>query len=594
MANSLIKNTVIETVVGQEEVPGIPYRPARPPRTVYETRNICMFRYSGSGRYVYVTDPQTLQVTGTFVPDSIQSGGGGLQGTWSCQDEVVPVTYPGTTAQPYVPGHTVNVVRSATGYNLGWNSGGRSIAMFTGDGYVEFKVRAGVVGVICGINFADGIDSGYNGNTIDCAFYCARGQVRVIRNGIVGTSVGPYTDATVFHIERAGDSILFMKDGTTVFTVAEGVSGEPGWLEASLYSADDEVFDPALVQLSPPDLTPQTATLNGVLGPLTMFAVSGAYAELRANLPTLLFKAEAGMLTPSYAVGNFVLPPMSFSANLLVGETASLEGLLEPLELLAADHAYAELRGVLEPLSAGLSALEGNLQASMSELLRASNELAPSSFLIVAMRAGAIFSAALLDSVNLSADMRTTAKMGSMLGITTIIEVAMRNGVLNSEDLDATGTGGSDTEVWVVNLDNNASTTYSNYSYNSFARIGNRYFGASDDGLFELAGVTDAGDPIRAAIGLGDLDFGSRHLKTISECYVGMAGDGELYLKVTVHKRSFTYKTRGFGPNLAQRRVELGRGLQANYLTVELFNKDGSDFELDSVEFRVAELKRKI
>ncbi|MNY27743.1 hypothetical protein D3C86_1616700 [compost metagenome] len=204
-------------------------------------------------------------------------------------------------------------------------------------------------------------------------------------------------------------------------------------------------------------------------------------------------------------------------------------------------------------------------------------------------------SASLLDNLHLSAEILTSAAMGSALSITTIIEAAMRSGVLNSDDLDALGAGGDDTEVWVVNLDNNASTTYSNYSFNSFARIGNHYYGASDEGLFELAGRNDDGEPIQAAIGLGDLDFGSRHLKTISEAYVGMSGDGELYMKVTGEdERSYIYKTRGFGPRLAQRRIELGRGLQANYLTVELFNKDGSDFELDSVEFRVADLKRKI
>ncbi|MES2251545.1 MAG: hypothetical protein V4645_30045 [Pseudomonadota bacterium] len=598
MANSLLKDTTIDTVVGSEEVPAIPYRPPVPARTVYESRNVCMFRYSGPGRYIYTQDPLTGQVTGTFVPEAILSGpgsGGGLQGTWSCQNEVVPVTYPGTPAQPYVPGYSRQTQALVTGYNLGWNAGARSLSFFRNNGYVEFKVRESVVGVICGINFDDGIDSGYNGNTVDFAYYCAHGRAWIIRNGVIGASVGTYTGATVFRIERVGTEIAFLKDDVEQLVVTTGVPTEDGRLEACLYSGGDEVFDPVLVQLSAPDLTPGTATLDGVLERMSMFAAAGAYAELRAELEPLAFHGESGMVLPTYAVGNFVLPPMSFFGDLLVGETATLAGVLEPLEMLAADHAYAELRAELEPLSAHLSAMEGNLLASMSELFVASDQMAPSSFLIVTMHAGAIVSAALLDNLHLSAEMLTSAAMGSALSITTIIEAAMRSGVLNADDLDALGAGGDGTEVWVVNLESNASTTYSNYSFNSFARIGNHYYGASDDGLFELAGRNDDGQPIQAAIGLGDLDFGSQHLKTISEAYVGMSGDGELYMKVMGEDElSYIYKTRGFGPRLAQRRIELGRGLQANYLTVELFNKDGSDFNLDSVEFRVADMKRKI
>mgnify|MGYP000636051417 FL=1 len=41
---------------------------------------------------------------------------------------------------------------------------------------------------------------------------------------------------------------------------------------------------------------------------------------------------------------------------------------------------------------------------------------------------------------------------------------------------------------------------------------------------------------------------------------------------------------------MMQQRIDLGRGLRANVIGLEIVNQDGTDFELDSVQFRVIEL----
>ena len=53
-------------------------------------------------------------------------------------------------------------------------------------------------------------------------------------------------------------------------------------------------------------------------------------------------------------------------------------------------------------------------------------------------------------------------------------------------------------------------------------------------------------------------------------------------------------KLAAASPEMAQMRFDVGRGLQANYFTFELFNKNGGDFEIDSVSFFAAEFKRRI
>ena len=79
-------------------------------------------------------------------------------------------------------------------------------------------------------------------------------------------------------------------------------------------------------------------------------------------------------------------------------------------------------------------------------------------------------------------------------------------------------------EVFVMNITGGkpgGTTQYKNYEFNSVAKIGGRYYGASSDGLFLLDGEDDAGEPVEASFGLGQLDFGSPQLKTVAHCYLG-------------------------------------------------------------------------
>lgn len=588
MTNSLFKNTTIETTVQVMEIPAIPYRPAEPERVVYETRHVCGFIQSSSsaGHYIYVTS-EGGGVTAIWVPDA---GSPGLSTTWGCWDALVPVTYPAQPVQWPVPGSPGSGGTVSTGYNLGWNAGGRSIAMFTADGYVQFKVRASVVGVIAGINVYDGVDAHYSGNTTDYAFFLSHGVARIIENGVQGAYLGPYTDATVFKVDRTGTTITYYMDGVSKGTTA-GALTAPAWLEASLYSGDDEVFDPSLVQVSAPDLTAQTATLDGVLSEMTFFGTDGVFAELSGVLPAFTSQMDSGVVIPNYAVGDWTLPPLAFYLNGLTGEKGTLTASLLGLRMLAADHPYAEMFATLPPLNGEMSAYEGNLNASMAGYGVATTTLASTNFLVVSMTSTGTVSSTMLVSALVSAEMVSQASMGDTLAVQQILQAVMTS---YGESSGSLGDAARDHETWVVNIDSVASTTYTNYGFNSYAFSGGRYYGAGPDGLFELDGDTDAGDPIRAYLHMGKQDFGSRMKKTVYNAYVGTSASGNLYIKLLAEGQSYIYKVRDFDANLQQQRFTFGKGLRTNYVELELFNENGADFELDTVQFIVADLTRKI
>lgn len=149
-------------------------------------------------------------------------------------------------------------------------------------------------------------------------------------------------------------------------------------------------------------------------------------------------------------------------------------------------------------------------------------------------------------------------------------------------------------EVWVLNAETSASTRYEGFDFSSFAKIDGRYYGCRSDGVYELDGDTDSDAPIQAMVSFGKQDFGTSALKRVSNIYVGTSSGGKLFVKVLVEGEEYLYQARDGAEELQVQRFDLGRGLRANYLEFELYNADGDDFELASVEFAAVPLSRRI
>ena len=146
--------------------------------------------------------------------------------------------------------------------------------------------------------------------------------------------------------------------------------------------------------------------------------------------------------------------------------------------------------------------------------------------------------------------------------------------------------------AWVLNTESVGLSRYTNYPFNSFMRIGQRYFGVHHGGVVELVGDSDMGNPISAKLRFGMFDFNDRHEKTFSDAFIGTAADGTLVLKAifvnrdTGEKNMAIYKVN-YRPAASSRetRAKLGRGVQAVDFDFVLENVDGAYFDLKSIQF---------
>jgi hypothetical protein len=176
---------------------------------------------------------------------------------------------------------------------------------------------------------------------------------------------------------------------------------------------------------------------------------------------------------------------------------------------------------------------------------------------------------------------------------TSILVEAIRNSLVFIQDLKLPDQ--DNYTGWVLNPENFAVSTYTNFNFNSFTKFNDEYYAASPTGLYRLEGSTDQGEYIISRIQTAAMQFGTSNLKNVSQCYLGVSQDSKIILKAAVDgKATAFYELKVSSNNLSTQRVKLGRGLIGRYFQFEIITKDNNELDLESIEFYPVVLSRKV
>ena len=590
-------------------VPAVPYQPARPAYTSVET---VLGRTTPAQAGGWVIARRQVFPTGSgssgehYVEERLW-----MPATPASQQVFSIITH--HPAMPEVQGSGAQRIDIPP---QGWTSFARSRAAI-GSGYAEFTAREGNAGVAIGLSTMVNPTPGYG--HIPHGLLMSNGTVRNLRTG---ADLGSYTATDVLRIVVQPQGVTFQKNGADIGTDPNSYApGAQMYLSAVMYGALDYVDNPVLV-------ADPSGTSLATFPKAEALSADFDYSESVARFPKLeatSLEPEGGTATfpkmaafssdtldsgSSFATfpaataysygGTLVVVPDSDSfaqfpkaeaaSLLLVGGTGESLAGFPKLFGISADYAYGESFATF-PKAQAYTYDESDPTLAL---------LLDGVVLDVPMSAGKLSTVTVLDGVAFGVPM--TAERISQVDVLDGIAFGVPMTALGERTVRVLETfalavpittPGADLEVHAVNLDGYGSTTYSNYPFNSFARIGNRYYGAKLDGLFELGGADDAGVPIDAAICPGKLDFGTPQQKTVSEVFIGAASESALLLKVAGPAGEFSYAAQSFSAELRQHRFKLGKGLKTNYLIPVFYNQDGADFEIDTLEFEVADLSRK-
>ncbi|HEY3434225.1 MAG TPA: hypothetical protein VGK41_01095 [Solirubrobacterales bacterium] len=141
--------------------------------------------------------------------------------------------------------------------------------------------------------------------------------------------------------------------------------------------------------------------------------------------------------------------------------------------------------------------------------------------------------------------------------------------------------------AYCINTESKGLTQYRNYPFNSFAKLGGRYFGMTPDGIRELEGSDDAGSAIAASFRMSMTNLGGTNLKRMVAAYLGYTSTGALRLKtITVDqngvKQANYYRLdaqNAVAPREA--RIKIGQGLRSVYWGFTVESIDGAAFMID-------------
>jgi len=153
--------------------------------------------------------------------------------------------------------------------------------------------------------------------------------------------------------------------------------------------------------------------------------------------------------------------------------------------------------------------------------------------------------------------------------------------------------------TYVYHPDHDSFTEYTEFPFNSYARIGGSYFAASSDGLYLLGGGSDSGVNIEAHILTGMLDFGGHMMSRTPRVYLDFSGDSGLAVSVYTSSDGLR-RTEAFTLSLPTAPVDrsaclpLGRGLPSHFWQYRVSNVAGGKLEFTRCAPHVIPLTRSI
>ena len=644
MTNSLRK-TIRTTVLPERAAQAaIPYRPARAAYTVTETRQVCQNVTRTTGGALSALSKVVTYKDGNIVVTLVQTPGmpGVTTTTRVCKDVKTTVSYPAVPEQKAQDAVTYRPRTVVQEFGLGWNAGARSIAELAGNGAATFQVPA-AVGAVVGFNDVDK-DAGYL--SIKHGIYFRRQIFQVIELGVPKGTEATFTGTDTFKIERTGGRVRYFKNDALIYTSLEPSTGTV-FLDASMYSGGDTIDSPALLAAGESGYSTASmrqmdgfasdtqwdysrgvfqpmagvasakrARSHGVMRPLTGLAVQGKYGEARGSMRPLGGAATGGMLAPSYGLSAGQIMPLYGYAHGPEARYGFSGALMIPMTGMAVQGKYGESNGMMAPMQGYASGYPKPIEAILGGSISHTATVTLATVPMAGRLLGAV-SIARAEVVLPTLPVRglvggsitriaqislTTVPMDATLGgsfgqVPTVTLQVQRLFALLGGSLGALS---RQDEVFVMNITGDkpgGTTQYRNYPFNSVAKIGGKYYGASADGLFLLEGDDDNGEPIESVFGLGQMDFGNPQLKTVAYCYLGAAAGAmriEIDALVNGRPASYSYPARGHGASMRGLRFDLGKGLKSSYVIPTFYNSNGDPFEVDAVRFLVAESARRI
>lgn len=148
----------------------------------------------------------------------------------------------------------------------------------------------------------------------------------------------------------------------------------------------------------------------------------------------------------------------------------------------------------------------------------------------------------------------------------------------------------------VMHLFSHAVSHYVNFNFNSLAHFNGLFLGANEEGIFPLGGDNDLGVEIQAYIRSGVHDLADDGIvKLPKEAWMAYRSNGQMELGIEVDedKNPYRYVFDKSATKITEARKPLAKGVTQRFYTFMIKNKEGSNFDLQSLRILGDKISRK-
>ena len=147
-------------------------------------------------------------------------------------------------------------------------------------------------------------------------------------------------------------------------------------------------------------------------------------------------------------------------------------------------------------------------------------------------------------------------------------------------------------KTFVMNVSNKAITEYLNFNFNSYCKFGDKFFGANTNGIFLLGGDSGEEAIIKSQVRFAAYNIPKPLVHRPREVWVSFRSNGQLIITVRLNEKD-TWEDiiPIISDNIDEGRQTFAKGLKGSCFEFGIKNRDGADFDLESIRVMIDELR---
>jgi hypothetical protein len=333
--------------------------------------------------------------------------------------------------------------------------------------------------------------------------------------------------------------------------------------------------------------TPATSGASLHISALQFYAGNrlGLYGDMAITPMSIDGGSTGGAPVAQFASADLAMSALILGASGLTGEIGgATDATYPPMYTVGSDFAYSygtpEIPGLILNSGGGVLSSQESVNTAYLEFLSVADYFNTLAAILVEFTSELDVSGDMSITIALNASMESALNLSDDMTLAQILEAVINDGLTLS---DGQAPEAAAYKQYVYNLLSGAASRFDGFDFKGFAHFNGETYAYNTTGVHRV--VNTPADPIAAMVDLGVSTFGVSSMKHVETAYIGLATDGEVFLKLVADGRDKTYRVVQRFPTM---RAHTGRGVVGREWGVQLQLLDATTADLDDIEFVLA------